>query len=208
MFEEIEMFTSFCEVLSFWNVQFIFVLYIAEYLHFICKTKDMDTRKKEPDDYVTFGTQLDPLEEGMCHFSHPRYHLCPTCDLIWCLITPPFLTTDDIASKKPIRIEDQEVRDENGRRRFHGAFTGGFSAGYYNTVDTKEGWRPAEFKSSRSDRQKKEQKPEDFMDQEDLGAFGIAPQVLRAKDDYGEGHVSRKRLRTVFAHTGAIPGKY
>ncbi len=114
---------------------------------------------------------------------------------------------DDIAQKKPIRIEDQEVRDENGRRRFHGAFTGGFSAGYYNTVDTKEGWRPAEFKSSRTDRQKKEQKPEDFMDQEDLGAFGIAPQVLRAKDDYGEGHVSRKRLRPVFAATGAIPGK-
>nr|CAG4636774.1 EOG090X013U [Ceriodaphnia reticulata]SVE72769.1 EOG090X013U [Ceriodaphnia reticulata] len=136
----------------------------------------MDTRKKEPEDYVTFGTPLVPLEE------------------------------DDIAQKKPIRIEDQEVRDENGRRRFHGAFTGGFSAGYYNTVDTKEGWRPAEFKSSRSDRQKKKQKPEDFMDQEDLGAFGIAPQVLRAKDDYGEGHVSRKRLRPVFALTGAIPG--
>nr|SVE79951.1 EOG090X013U [Daphnia magna] len=113
---------------------------------------------------------------------------------------------DDIAGKKPIRIEDQEVRDENGRRRFHGAFTGGFSAGYYNTVDTKEGWRPAEFKSSRSDRQKKEQKPQDFMDEEDLGAFGIAPQVLRAKEDFGEGHVSRKRLRPVFATAGAIPG--
>ena len=98
------------------------------------------------------------------------------------------------------------MRDENGRRRFHGAFTGGFSAGYYNTVDTKEGWRPAEFKSSRSDRQKKEQKPQDFMDEEDLGAFSIAPQVLRAKDDYGEGHVSRKRLRPVFAIVGAIPG--
>jgi hypothetical protein len=28
----------------------------------------------------------------------------------------------------------QEVRDEQGRRRFHGAFTGGFSAGFYNTV--------------------------------------------------------------------------
>lgn len=28
----------------------------------------------------------------------------------------------------------QEVYDSEGRRRFHGAFTGGFSAGYYNTV--------------------------------------------------------------------------
>jgi hypothetical protein len=33
----------------------------------------------------------------------------------------------------------QEAVDEKGRRRFHGAFTGGFSAGYYNTVGSKEG---------------------------------------------------------------------
>lgn len=33
----------------------------------------------------------------------------------------------------------QEARDENGKRRFHGAFTGGFSAGYFNTVGSKEG---------------------------------------------------------------------
>jgi Protein of unknown function (DUF1604) len=32
-----------------------------------------------------------------------------------------------------------QVRDEQGRRRLHGAFTGGFSAGYYNTVGSKEG---------------------------------------------------------------------
>lgn len=31
------------------------------------------------------------------------------------------------------------VKDENGKRRFHGAFTGGFSAGYWNTVGSKEG---------------------------------------------------------------------
>lgn len=31
------------------------------------------------------------------------------------------------------------VTDEEGRRRFHGAFTGGFSAGYFNTVGSKEG---------------------------------------------------------------------
>ena len=31
------------------------------------------------------------------------------------------------------------VLDEQGRRRFHGAFTGGFSAGYFNTVGSKEG---------------------------------------------------------------------
>jgi len=31
------------------------------------------------------------------------------------------------------------VRDEEGRQRFHGAFTGGFSAGYFNSVGSKEG---------------------------------------------------------------------
>ena len=32
-----------------------------------------------------------------------------------------------------------QVRDDKGRRRLHGAFTGGFSAGYFNTVGSKEG---------------------------------------------------------------------
>lgn len=31
------------------------------------------------------------------------------------------------------------MTDDQGRRRFHGAFTGGFSAGYFNTVGSKEG---------------------------------------------------------------------
>lgn len=78
------------------------------------------------------------------------------------------------------------MRDEQGRRRLHGAFTGGFSAGYYNTVGSKEGmyiqhpvaliktncplgWTPQTFVSSRSDRAKaKSARPEDFMDEEDL----------------------------------------
>ncbi|KAL8479362.1 hypothetical protein ACS0TY_026289 [Phlomoides rotata] len=46
----------------------------------------------------------------------------------------------------------QEVTDEEGRRRFHGAFTGGYSAGYYNTVGSKEGWTPQSFTSSRKKR--------------------------------------------------------
>lgn len=32
-----------------------------------------------------------------------------------------------------------QVTDSEGRRRFHGAFSGGFSAGYFNTVGSKEG---------------------------------------------------------------------
>ncbi|KAK7753886.1 hypothetical protein SLS62_004252 [Diatrype stigma] len=81
----------------------------------------------------------------------------------------------------------QEVRDERGRKRLHGAFTGGFSAGYFNTVGSKEGWTPSTFVSSRSNRhnsssdvkdggdsnnaaaaRRPQQRPEDFMDEEDL----------------------------------------
>ena len=66
---------------------------------------------------------------------------------------------------------EQEVYDERGRRRFHGAFTGGFSAGYFNTVGSKEGWTPSSFRSSRTSRGDTAQiksRPEDFMDDEDL----------------------------------------
>jgi G patch domain-containing protein 1 len=44
----------------------------------------------------------------------------------------------DWAPKFQTKLNTQ-VRDEKGRRRFHGAFTGGFSAGYYNSVGSKEG---------------------------------------------------------------------
>ena len=49
-------------------------------------------------------------------------------------------------------VWQQAATDEQGRRRFHGAFTGGFSAGYYNTVGSKEGWAPSTFRSSRDSR--------------------------------------------------------
>lgn len=62
----------------------------------------------------------------------------------------------------------QEVRDEEGRRRFHGAFSGGFSAGYYNTVGSKEGWTPQSFTSSRKSRAEfKQQNVQDFLDEDE-----------------------------------------
>ncbi|SMR43275.1 unnamed protein product [Zymoseptoria tritici ST99CH_1E4] len=72
-----------------------------------------------------------------------------------------------------VPVWKQEVTDERGRKRLHGAFTGGFSAGYFNTVGSKEGWAPATFVSSRANRAKdakdgKQQRAEDFMDEEDL----------------------------------------
>ncbi|KAK0565884.1 hypothetical protein OC861_003545 [Tilletia horrida] len=86
-------------------------------------------------------------------------------------------------------VWEQEVRDDQGRQRFHGAFTGGFSAGYYNTVGSKEGWQPASFKSSRKDRAGAaqggaQQRVEDFMDEEDLAELRESRE-LRGADSFG-----------------------
>ncbi|XP_077447004.1 G patch domain-containing protein 1 isoform X2 [Stigmatopora argus] len=105
-----------------------------------------DEAVKCPTDFVVYGTALEPLEE-------------------------------DEGPRKPLPLHEQTVRDEKGRfQRFHGAFTGGFSAGYFNTVGSKEGWTPSTFVSSRQQKgEKQEATPRDFMDDEDLGEHGIAP---------------------------------
>lgn len=127
-----------------------------------------------------FGTPLEPLEE------------------------------DEVPSKKPVAIEDQIVTDENGRRRFHGAFTGGFSAGFWNTVGSLEGWKPQSFKSSRSEKAEKrqQQQPTDFMDDEDLGEFGIAPQRIQAREDFAKNDESssKKRKLNIRDQISGIPG--
>jgi G patch domain-containing protein 1 len=84
-----------------------------------------------------------------------------------------------------VPIWKQDATDERGRKRFHGAFTGGFSAGYFNTVGTKDGWTPATFVSSRANRAKDnkehtQQRPEDFMDEEDLAEQAEAQKLTTA----------------------------
>uniref|UniRef100_A0A914M243 G-patch domain-containing protein n=2 Tax=Meloidogyne incognita group TaxID=654580 RepID=A0A914M243_MELIC len=101
----------------------------------------------------------------------------------------PFEQLEDEAksavSKKPKGIQDEIVTDERGRRRFHGAFTGGFSAGYFNTAGSRHGWVPQTFKSTRTERGERfEQMAEDFMDEEDFGEFGIASRKFRTKSDF------------------------
>ncbi|KAJ3768207.1 hypothetical protein FB446DRAFT_817640 [Lentinula raphanica] len=62
----------------------------------------------------------------------------------------------------------------SGRRRLHGAFTGGFSAGYFDTT----------FVSSRSDCAKKNAaKPEDFMDREDLQDIRDIQKIVDTTDE-------------------------
>ncbi|KAJ3850676.1 hypothetical protein EV368DRAFT_84315 [Lentinula lateritia] len=103
----------------------------------------------------------------------------------FCLIgtpLPPLEKSRDAGEFVP--LWKQEVRDEKGRRRLHGAFTGGFSAGYFNTVGSKEGWTPQTFVSSRSDRAKKKAaKPEDFMDEEDIQDIRDSRKIVDTTDE-------------------------
>ncbi|KAL6902726.1 hypothetical protein GGI43DRAFT_433534 [Trichoderma evansii] len=94
----------------------------------------------------------------------------------------------------------QEVRDEKGRRRLHGAFTGGWSAGYFNTVGSKEGWTPATFVSSRTNRRKDEpaslqQRAEDYMDEEDLADAAEAQTLKTTQAFAGLGSSTQDELR-------------
>ena len=113
----------------------------------------------------------------------------------------PALEEEEASFKKlkPVPIEEQVVTDERGIRRFHGAFTGGFSAGFFNTAGSRDGWTPKHFKSSKSNRtqggeNRKFQRPEDFMDDEDMGDFGIAPQKLQTSEKFRkESETTKKR---------------
>ncbi|KAL7811511.1 hypothetical protein V8C44DRAFT_365050 [Trichoderma aethiopicum] len=94
----------------------------------------------------------------------------------------------------------QEVRDEKGRRRLHGAFTGGWSAGYFNTVGSKEGWTPTTFVSSRSNRRKddagrSQQRAEDYMDEEDLADAAEAQTLQTTQAFAGLGSSTQEELR-------------
>lgn len=67
------------------------------------------------EDYVFYGTALEDQQEGRK------------------------IQTTDASELKALPVWKQEVTDDQGRRRLHGAFTGGFSAGYYNTVGSAVG---------------------------------------------------------------------
>ncbi|XP_037068930.1 LOW QUALITY PROTEIN: G patch domain-containing protein 1-like [Pollicipes pollicipes] len=131
------------------------------------------------DDNVHFGTPLEPLEEGKI-----------------------------AAKRRPPALEDQTARDARGRQRFHGAFTGGFSAGFFNTVGSRDGFQPATFVSSRSSRAEgRSARPEDFMDDEDRGEHGIAPQRVQAKQDFQEAPTGGTKRRHPQFDEGPIPGQ-
>ncbi|KAM5534503.1 hypothetical protein V8D89_011835 [Ganoderma adspersum] len=113
----------------------------------------------------------------------------------FCLIgtpLPPLEKSKDTGEFVP--LWKQEVRDEKGRRRLHGAFTGGFSAGYFNTVGSKEGWTPATFVSSRNDRAKKKAaRPEDFMDEEDLAELRESQKLVDEHEEMDFGGTAAEK---------------
>lgn len=83
-------------------------------------------------------------------------------------------------------VSKRDLRELRMPKR--GAFTGGFSAGYYNSVSTQSGFEPQSFYSTRSQkaancRQFTVQAPEDFMDPEDFDVHGIASKTLRTVSD-------------------------
>ncbi|KAF1328649.1 hypothetical protein FI667_g6604, partial [Globisporangium splendens] len=100
---------------------------------------------------------------------------------------------------------NQEVTDDKGRRRFHGAFTGGFSAGYFNSVGSKEGWQPKTFSSSQQNRGGTvQQRAEDFMDEDDDPLLG---KRLETTQQYDPLHMGGSRHGQRGAHAAPVADK-
>lgn len=71
---------------------------------------------------------------------------------------------------------------------------------YFNTVGSKEGWTPSTFVSSRSNRNKDatkvpQQRPEDFMDDEDIADAAEAQRVQTAEGFAGLGSTENDAIR-------------
>ncbi|KAI9451844.1 hypothetical protein F5148DRAFT_1277664 [Russula earlei] len=112
----------------------------------------------------------------------------------FCLIGTPLPPLEKKDSNEFVPLWKQDVRDEKGRRRLHGAFTGGFSSTPLVPRKVHSRWTPSTFVSSRSDRAKQRaSRPEDYMDDEDLAELresqlmvGVKEQQQR--DAFGAAH--------------------
>ncbi len=103
------------------------------------------------------------------------------------IIGTTFKTDDEKLQRKINKINkkpwEQEVRDEQDRRRFHGAFTGGFLAGYFNKDGSKEWCTPSTFVSLRDKGEDiSKQLVYDYIDEEDIKyQVGIYDIVLKTE---------------------------
>lgn len=132
-----------------------------------------------------FFTMADVFDEG--EGGNSTVDKKRRLDATYTAIGSEFKDKDWAASKTNKPVWEQEARDESGQRRFHGAFTGGFSAGYHNTVGSEEGWTPSSFVSSRASKAKRvEQTVDSFMDDEDRSEM------------YSEGLTATKKFNGFF----------
>jgi len=120
-------------------------------------------------------------------------------------------TAAEPASTRVAPVWQQEATDDQGRRRFHGAFTGGFSAGYFNTVGSKEGFTPATFRSSRSERGlPAKQSVDDFLDEDERAERSVLQVTTQeAYDTFGfkgSERATREVARQTSERPRAIPG--
>ncbi len=87
---------------------------------------------------------------------------------------------EEISAKQ--NFYTQKAKDNKGHKRWTGAFTGGFVAGYNNTVGSKEGWKPSTFVSSKDNRSSvKEYSVLDLMDEEDLQETELNKNLLQKR---------------------------
>ncbi|KAK8795620.1 hypothetical protein WA158_000277 [Blastocystis sp. Blastoise] len=87
------------------------------------------------------------------------------------------------------RFSKDIVVDEKGKRKFHGAFTGGFDTDYYNSAYDGENFTPSSFISSRNSRHVfNQQNSTDFMDEQDKKN---AYTNLRVKEPYKDNKNSK-----------------
>ncbi|KAL6759050.1 hypothetical protein V8C86DRAFT_1390599 [Haematococcus lacustris] len=117
----------------------------------------------------------------------------------------------DLAVVRNAPVWAQEPTDEQGRKRFHGAFTGGFSAGYFNTVGSKEGWQPTTFRSSRGARAAAPtQAVEDYLDEDEKEErVKVTLQVQPEYDTFGASAAEAARSfaqQEAAARPSLIPG--
>lgn len=151
-----------------------------------------------------FGTPIDPAavaaSSGIVHGRQLTGSVGSSSGLAPALVPAHRAELGPITASRIAANKKQQVLDERGRpARLHGAFTGGFSAGYFNTVGSAEGWAPSQFvssKNSRADTQRYAQSIRDFMDAEDEEE--ILGSAVSTKGGYeGVGGAGIKRGREV-----------
>ncbi|RKP35054.1 hypothetical protein BJ085DRAFT_34645 [Dimargaris cristalligena] len=171
------------------------------------------------DDLISIGTGFDEAPSGSGPQRGSRRNRVGQSD--------PSLPVEDY---KP--LWQQEARNESGEQRFHGAFTGGFSAGYFNTAGSKEGWAPSQFHSSRALKKKVQaeqasiispadsrkpttdgklptpipgQRVEDIMDKEDLADLHSKQSSLpKIRSQFGARKANKRKSKVSQAGKGQL----